>query len=130
VAPTATIFDVLLNPVIFSLLILISVGAFFDAAITPLVYTIAGDVNSPEIRSTAMSIHGLAHTIGVALGAQIVPSMSALFYGGIYSPSFFWIYLLFLVGAVFVLPLLRSVCSDIGTLDEELRERACALKES
>ncbi|MFX1476007.1 MAG: MFS transporter [Promethearchaeota archaeon] len=123
VAPTATIFDVLFNPAIFSFFLLISVGAFFDAAITPLIYTTAGEVNPPEIRSTAMSIHLLAHTIGVALGTQLAPSITVLLYGGIYSPSLFGIYLLFFVGAILVLPILYHIKADIGAVDEELRER-------
>ncbi len=125
VLPSASIFDLLLNPVTFIFFLMVFIGTFFDAGISPLIYVSAGDVNPPEIRSTSMSIHLLAHVIGVALGTQFAPSLAVIFFGGTYSPSLAWICLLFFVGALLTLPILRHITRDIERTCEETREKAC-----
>ncbi len=123
VAPTATIWDLFLNPATFIFFILIFVGTLFDAGITPLIYVSAGDVNPPEIRSTALSINMLAHVIGVALGTQLVPTIAVAFFGGFYSLAFAIICLFFFVGAATTIPIIRSIRQDIDTTEEETRQR-------
>ncbi len=128
VLPSATIFDLLFNPVTLIFFLLVFTGTFFDAGISPLIYVSAGDVNPPEIRSTSMSIHLLAHVVGVALGTQLAPSLAVLFFGGTYSPSLALICLLFFAGALLTLPVLRHITQDIKQTGQELRERASGSK--
>ncbi|MHA2406576.1 MAG: MFS transporter [Candidatus Hermodarchaeia archaeon] len=123
VAPSATIWDLFLNPATFIFFLLIFIGTFFDAGITPLIYVSAGDVNPPEIRSTALSLNMLAHVIGVALGTQLVPTIAVVFFGGFYSMAFALICVFFFVGAMVTLPIIRNIRKDIGTTEEETRER-------
>ncbi len=129
VLPSVTIFDLLFNPFTFVFFLMVFIGTFFDAGISPLIYVSAGDVNPPEIRSTSMSIHLLAHVIGVALGTQLAPSLAVFFYGGAYSPSLILICLLFFVGALLTLPILRHITKDIELTGRECRERASSLKD-
>ena len=123
VAPTATIWDLFLNPATFFFFLLIFLGTLFDAGITPLIYVSAGDVNPPEIRSTALSLNMLAHVIGVALGTQLVPTIAVVFFGGLYSPAFAIICLFFFVGAATTIPIIRNIRRDIDTTEEETRQR-------
>lgn len=123
VAPTATIWDLFLNPATFIFFLLIFIGTLFDAGITPLIYVSAGDVNPPEIRSTALSLNLLAHVIGVALGTQLVPTIAVVYFGGFYSMAFALICLFFFVGAAVTLPIIHNIRKDIGTTEEETRER-------
>ena len=123
VAPTATIWDLFLNPATFTFFLLLFIGTLFDAGITPLIYVCAGDVNPPEIRSTALSLNMLAHVIGVALGTQLVPSIAVTFFGGFYSMAFAIICLFFFVGAAITIPIIRSIRQDIDTTEKETRER-------
>lgn len=123
-SPGATIFDLLLNPINFVFFGLIFAGTFFDAGISPLIYVSAGDINPPEIRSTAMSLHLLAHVIGVGLGTQLTPSLAVAFFGGFYSPSLAWICIFFFIAAALTLPILRHIQKDIKTTEIDVRERA------
>ncbi len=123
VAPTATIWDLFLNPATFIFFFLIFLGTLFDAGITPLIYVSAGDVNPPEIRSTALSINMLAHVVGVALGTQLVPTIAVAFFGGLYSMAFAIICLFFFVGAAATIPIIRNIRKDITTTEEETRQR-------
>jgi MFS family permease len=124
VAPTATIFDLLLNPATLIFFLLIFVGTFFDAGISPLIYVSAGDINPPEIRSTAMSLHLLAHVVGVSLGTQLTPSLAVAFFGGTYSPALALICLLFFGAAGLALLVLRHITGDIRVTDEDVKARA------
>ncbi|MFX1564827.1 MAG: MFS transporter [Promethearchaeota archaeon] len=123
VAPTATIWDLFLNPATFIFFLLVFVGTLFDAGITPLIYVSAGDVNPPEIRSTALSLNMLAHVIGVALGTQLVPTIAVAFFAGLYSPAFAIICLFFFIGALVTIPIIRSVRKDIQTTEADTRQR-------
>ncbi len=123
VAPTATIWDLFLNPATFIFFLLIFVGTLFDAGITPLIYVSAGDVNPPEIRSTALSINMLAHVIGVALGTQLVPTIAVIFFAGFYSPAFAIICLFFFIGATVTIPIIQNIRKDIEITEEETRQR-------
>jgi MFS family permease len=100
------------------------VGTFFDAGISPLIYVSAGDINPPEIRSTAMSLHLLAHVVGVSLGTQLTPSLAVAFFGGTYSPALALICLLFFGAAGLALLVLRCITGDIKVTDEDVRTRA------
>ena len=123
VAPSATIWDLFLNPATFIFFLLIFLGTLFDAGITPLIYVSAGDVNPPEIRSTALSINMLAHVIGVALGTQLVPTIAVVFFGGLYSMAFAIICLFFFIGAATTIPIIQSIRHDIDITEEETRQR-------
>jgi MFS family permease len=122
--PSATIFDLLLNPISLAFFSLIFIGTFFDAGISPLIYVSAGDINPPEIRSTAMSLHLLAHVIGVGLGTQFTPSLAVIFFGGFYSPSLAWICIFFFVAALSTIPILSHIMKDIKTTERDIVERA------
>jgi MFS family permease len=130
VAPSATIFDLFLNPATLFFFLLVFIGTFFDAGITPLIYVSAGDINPPEVRSTAMSLHLLAHVIGVSLGTYLTPALGVLFFGGIYSPSLAWICIFFFVASLFVLPILRYIVNDIKITEQDIREKAIRSKDS
>ncbi len=122
--PSTTIFDLLLNPISIAFFCLISVGNFFDAGISPLIYVSAGDINPPEIRSTAMSLHLLAHVIGVGFGTQLTPSLAVIFFGGFYSPSLASICLFFFIAAALTIPILSHIMKDIKTTETDIIERA------
>lgn len=130
VAPTVTIFDLLFNPATFIFFLLLFVGTFFDAGISPLIYVSAGDINPPEIRSTAMSLHLLAHVVGVSLGTQLTPSLAVAFFGGTYSPALTLICLLFFGAAGLALLVLLHITGDIKVTDEDVRTRAKKTKSS
>jgi MFS family permease len=123
VAPTATIWDLFLSPTTFIFFLLIFIGTLFDAGITPLIYVSAGDVNPPEIRSTALSLNMLSHVIGVALGTQLVPTIAVILFGGLYSMAFAIICLFFFVGAVVTIPIILNIRQDIKTTETETRQR-------
>jgi MFS family permease len=123
VAPTATIFDLLFNPATFVFFILIFIGTFFGAGISPLIYVSAGDINPPEIRSTALSLHLLGHVIGVALGTQLTPSFAVIFFGGIYSPALAIICIFFFIAAITTILIIRHIRSDISVTENEIRAR-------
>jgi MFS family permease len=123
VAPSATIWDLFLNPATFIFFLLIFIGTLFDAGITPLIYVSAGDVNPPEIRSTALSLNMLAHVIGVALGTQLVPTIAVTLFGGFYSTAFAIICLFFFVGAATTLPIIWNIRKDINTTENQTRQR-------
>ncbi|MFX1581764.1 MAG: MFS transporter, partial [Promethearchaeota archaeon] len=123
VAPSSTIWDLFLNPATFVFFLIIFVGTLFDAGITPLIYVSAGDVNPPEIRSTALSLNMLAHVIGVAIGTQLVPTIAVIFFAGFYSPAFVIICLFFFVGALVTIPIISSIRKDIQTTEEDTRQR-------
>lgn len=123
VAPTASIWDLFFNPATFIFFVLIFVGTMFDAGITPLIYVSTGDINLPEIRSTALSLSMLAHVIGVALGTQLVPTIADVYFGGIYSPALAIICLFFFVGAIVTIPIIRNIRKDITTTETETRQR-------
>jgi MFS family permease len=123
VAATATILDLLFNPATFIFFLLLFVGTFFDAGISPLIYVSAGDINPPEIRSTAMSLHLLAHVVGVSLGTQLTPSLAVAFFGGTYSSALALICVLFFGAAGLALLVLRRITNDIEVTDEEVKAR-------
>lgn len=123
VAPSATIFDLFLNPATLIFFLLIFAGTFFDAGISPLIYVSAGDINPPEIRSTTLSLHLLAHVIGVALGTQLTPSLAVLLFGGIYSPALAIICIFFFIAALTVLPIIRNIREDISKTEHDIRGR-------
>ena len=123
VAPTSTLWDLFFNPATFVFFLLVFMGTFFDAGISPLIYVSAGDVNSPEIRSTALSINMLAHVVGVAFGTLIVPIFAVGWFAGFYSPAFAICCLFFFVGAAATLPIIRSVRKDITTTENDTRQR-------
>ncbi|MDO8056479.1 MAG: MFS transporter [Candidatus Hermodarchaeota archaeon] len=116
-----TIIGAFLNPITLTFFILIFTGTLFDAGISPLIYVSAGDINSPGIRSTALSLHLLAHVVGVALGTQLPASIAAMFFGGLYSPSLAIICLFFFIAALSTIPILRNIRKDIETTDNETR---------
>lgn len=122
VAPSATIWDLFLNPATFIFFLLIFIGTLFDAGITPLIYVSAGDVNPPEIRSTALSLNMLAHVIGVALGTQLVPTIAVALFGGLYSMAFAIICLFFFVGAATALPIIWNIRKDISITENQTRQ--------
>ncbi len=123
VAPTSTIFDLFLNPITLIFFILVFAGTFFDAGISPLIYVSAGDINPPEIRSTALSLHLLAHVMGVALGTQLAPTFAVLFFGGIYSPALAVICIFFFIAAVTTIPIVRGIRQDITSTEKDVRSR-------
>jgi hypothetical protein len=118
-----SILGAFLNPITLVFFILIFAGTLFDAGISPLIYVSAGDINSPAIRSTALSLHLLAHVVGVALGTQLPASIAATFFGGLYSPSLAIICVFFFLAALSTIPILRNIRKDIQTNDEETRAR-------
>jgi MFS family permease len=118
-----TVIGAFLNPVTLAFFSLIFAGTLFDAGISPLIYVSAGDINSPAIRSTALSLHLLANVIGVALGTQLPASLAATFFGGLYSPALMTICILFFIAALLTIPILRNIRKDIHTTDKETRER-------
>lgn len=123
VAPSATIFDLFLNPATLFFFILVFAGTFFDAGISPLIYVSAGDINPPEIRSTALSLHLFAHVVGVALGTQLAPTLAVIFFVGIYSPALAIICVFFFIGALLTIPFIRNIRTDITTTETEIRDR-------
>jgi MFS family permease len=124
VPPTVTIFDLLFSPATLVFFLLMFAGTFFDAGISPLIYVSAGDINPPEIRSTAMSLHLLAHVVGVSLGTQLTPSLAVAFFASTYSPALALICLLFFGAAGLALLVLRHITTDIKVTDEDVRARA------
>jgi len=123
VPPGASILDLFLNPPIMIFFLLLFVGTFFDAGISPLIYVSAGDINPPEIRSTALSLHLLAHVIGVGLGTQLTPSIAVAFFSGYYSPSLALICICFFIAAILTLPILRHIIRDIQITEDTVRQR-------
>ncbi|MFW9831200.1 MAG: MFS transporter [Candidatus Thorarchaeota archaeon] len=123
VAPSATIFDLFLNPATFVFFLLVFVGTFFDAGISPLIYVSAGDINPPEIRSTALSLHLLAHVIGVALGTQLAPTLAVISFSGTYSPALAVICIFFFLASLGTIPIIRNIRKDITTTEIETRNR-------
>jgi MFS family permease len=123
VAPTSTIWDLFFNPATFIFFLLVFIGTFFDAGISPLIYVSAGDVNSPEIRSTALSINMLAHVVGVALGTLVVPIFAVAWFAGFYSQAFAISCLFFFIGAAATLPIIRNIRKDITTTEKDTRQR-------
>ncbi|MFX1244341.1 MAG: MFS transporter [Promethearchaeota archaeon] len=118
-----TIIDLFLNPITLTFFILLFTGTFFDAGLSPLIYVSAGDINTPEIRSTALSLHLLAHVIGVALGTQLPASIAATYFGGFYSPALAIICIFFFIAALAIIPILYNIRKDIKTNARETRER-------
>ena len=123
VIPGASILDLFLNPPIMVFFLLLFAGTFFDAGISPLIYVSAGDINPPEIRSTALSLHLLAHVIGVGLGTQLTPSLAVAFFSGYYSPSLALICICFFIAAILTLPILRHITRDIQVTEDAVRQR-------
>ncbi len=111
---------------IFALLII--VGWFLLSGLFSISFTILGEINPPEMRTTIFSLSNLAQTMGRGIGIFIMGILFSAF-GDIYHYGFAIVGGLFFIAIIFILPLFRSVPRELSNLSRLLRERANELKE-
>ncbi len=110
--------DILLI-VLFVLFILIA--AFLLAADAAISQSIISDVDPPQIRSTVFSIQYIATTIGQSLGVLIMGGLYGLF-GNQFRVGFVILSFLLMSSVIFLLPLRKTVVSDIDHLEFKYKE--------
>ena len=108
---------------------LLVVGVFSTAGLIAISFSILGEINPPEMRTTIFSMNNLAQTLGRGMG---IFAMGALFisFGGVYHWGFMVMGGVYFIAILFALPLLSSVRHELTRLNGLLRERARALERS
>ena len=94
--------------------IVVSTGSFFVAGIDPLAAATLGDINPPKVRATIYSLSMVAQTVGRAVGIVICGALFISF-GGTYQPGFIVMGIIYLSSVVFIIPLLKTLTSELKT---------------
>ncbi|MHA1358101.1 MAG: MFS transporter [Candidatus Helarchaeota archaeon] len=103
--------------------ILLALGAFFLSGLMPIAFTILGEVNPPEMRTTVFALNNLAQTIGRGGGILLMGSFFT-FWGEAYHWGYVVMSCLFLGGIGILIPLFKLVPNELGEISQLLRKRA------
>ena len=103
--------------------IIISSGSFFISGIDPLAAATLGDINPPKVRATVYSLSMIAQTLGRAVGIIICGAMFISF-GGTYQPGFIVMGIIYFSSVIFVIPLLKTLSSELKSIKSEKKEKA------
>ena len=103
--------------------IVVSTGSFFVAGIDPLAAATLGDINPPKVRATIFSLSMVAQTVGRAVGIIICGAIFISF-GGTYQPGFIVMGIIYLSSVMFVIPLLKTLSSELKSIKSEKKEKA------
>lgn len=104
-------------------IVLLMVFSFMTSSAPSIAYSILGDINLPEVRSTAFSLGNLSGLVGRSLGIAMCGLLYQGFFNSYYHIFFLW-QLIFVMGIILVLirPL-RQVSLDLINLTQILEQR-------
>ena len=104
-------------------LLILSIGSFFISGIDPLAAATLGDLNPPKVRATIYSLSMVAQTVGRAVGIIICGALLIAF-GGTYQPGFIVMGVIFLIGVIFIIPLLKTLNLDLKSIKSKSKDKA------
>lgn len=103
--------------------LLLMVGMFFLSGVFAISFTIFGEVNPPEMRTTIFSLNNLSQTLGRAAGTAIM-GVFFIFFSNTYHLGFMIMSIFYLVGIVLIIPMLKTVPKELRGVRVLLSERA------
>jgi MFS family permease len=107
--------------------ILVMVGMFLLSGLFAISFTILGETNTPELRTTIFSLNNLGQTLGRGIGIALIGILFVTS-GNIYHWGFVIMGFIYFGAILFVLPLLHSVPNELAYLSGLLQERAMKIK--
>lgn len=102
---------------------LLAIGSFFLSALIAITFTMLGEINPPEMRTTVFSMNNLAQTLGRSLGILIVGILFSAT-GATYRWGFIVMAFVFFGAIGLALPLLNLVPKELDDLSSLLSKRA------
>ena len=103
--------------------VLLMLGMFFLSGLFAISFSIFGETNPPEMRTTIFSLNNLSQTLGRAAGTAIIGGFF-IFFSNTYHLGFMIMSIFYLVGIVLIIHMLKTMPQELGRVNALLSERA------